>query len=139
MFPLFVCLFLNRLVFLLFVCWLIGLFLCLLVCLFVCLCLSLCGTTSWWGKDEQNFLQTLRSMSQVDLYNHRVYHKMSQALLQRHLSYISRMYTGHDSTGHSECRRHFPLDSEHKETCGSIFLKNKSSNQAWFTLSLVRS
>ena len=76
-------------------------------------------------------------MFQEDLCNHRVDHKMFQALLQQHLSYIARMYTGRDSTDHSECRRHFPLDSEHKETCGSIFLKNKLNTQKWFSLCLV--
>ena len=114
----------------LYVCVLRGIFcrfLCLFVCLFICLfiCLFLFRTTSWWGTDKQNLLQTLRNMFQEDLCNHHVDHKMFQALLPQHLSYIARMYTDHDSTDHSECRRHFPLDSEHKETCGSIFLKNK--------------
>ena len=76
-------------------------------------------------------------MFQEDLCNHRGDHKMFQGLPQQHLSYIARMYTGHDSTDHFECRPHFPLDSEHKETCGSIFLKNKLSTQVWFGLSLV--
>lgn len=64
----------------------------------------------------------------VDLYNHRVGHKMSQVPLGPRLSYIDRKYTVLYNTGHFVCMQHFPLDNERIETCGSIFLKKKKPN-----------
>lgn len=68
-------------------------------------------------------LQTSHSMFLVDLYNHRVGHKMSQVPLGLRLSYIDRKYTVLYNTGHFVCTQHFPLDNERIETCGNIFLK----------------
>ena len=74
------------------------------------------------------WLPTSHNMSQGDLYSHHVGHKMSQEPLQPHLFYIDHRCTALCSTGHFECRRRFPSDSEHRGTCDSTFLQKSRSS-----------